>query len=224
LIEKLFYEVMTREKIEPYMNWEFEDEMEEIIINCGAIRGYSEYKYRLSSHLIDNVFVPPPKRIARGGEKKILEWWEKMKAEQLRYYNFQNLLDKIMKILREEKVNATSTEYAEPTSQQSFADKKNQVANELVHMPKFHARVKLPTGEYLISTIQPNDADQMRESGIIRDGGEVKKTMTFSQKKRRIIENTRENYCKPRAEVEDEIRRRQDVGKPPPPITRQHQV
>jgi hypothetical protein len=39
-----------------------------------------------------------------------------------------------------------------------------------------------------------------------------------------IVENTRRRYCRSRAEVEAEIRRRQDGGEPPPSITRKHPV
>ncbi len=205
LIEKLFYEDMTRAEIAPFMAWEFGDELDEIEMRCSFILGYREYHRRSRDPEIDNIFTPPPNRIARKGEKAILDWWEKMKKEQLRFYTFQELLRKILKILREERIYDYSSEYSEIVSQQTFADRANEVVNELVHLKKGHARIIIPGEEHLIETIVPKS-----------------NRANLQTKKDRIVENTRKNYCKTRAEVEEEIRRRQGSGEPTPPITRKH--
>jgi len=138
--------------------------------------------------------------------------------------HFKDKLLQVLNILKspEGKIDANPTVIA---TQQSYADRANQVANELTQMTKFHARIKIPDEEYLISTIPPSDADQMREAGQTRDEEKVQqRKMGSTQKKQRIIEYTRKNYCKSRAEVEAEIRRRQGGGVPTPPITRKHSV
>ncbi len=63
--------------------------------------------------------------------------------------------------------------------------------------------VKLPIGEYLMETIPSTTSH------------------ADSPKKQQIIEHTRKKYCMPRAEVEEEIRKRQEVHESPLP-TRKH--
>lgn len=104
---------------------------------------------------------------------------------------------------------------------QSYSDRANQVANELVQLPKFHARIKIPKGEYLIETISPSEMDQDRSAGQPRDEEQIKnRRQDNKRKKQQIIEHTRKNYCKSRSEVEEEIRRRQEP--PEPPTTRKY--
>jgi len=87
--------------------------------------------------------------------------------------------------------------------QQTYADKCNEIANKLVHLKQRQAMVKLPIGEYLMETIPSTTSH------------------ADSPKKQQIIEHTRKKYCMPRAEVEEEIRKRQEVHESPLP-TRKH--
>src|SRR5207248_10629032 len=68
---------------------------------------------------------------------------------------------------------------------QSYSDRANQVANELVQMPKFHARIKIPHGEFLIKTISPNDLYQELHAGQPRNEEQIKnrKEDTLRKKK-----------------------------------------
>ena len=88
---------------------------------------------------------------------------------------------------------------------QTYSDRANEIANELVQLKRGYARVKLPTGEYLMETMTSTTSH------------------ADSPKKQQIIEHTRKEYCRPRSEVEEEIRKRQEVHEPPPP-TRKHTV
>jgi hypothetical protein len=80
-------------------------------------------------------------------------------------------------------------------SNRTYSDQQAEVANSLTNQPNFQAKVKLLTGEYTIQTIKPMGGieDNQKESRI-----------------RQIQQQTRQNYCKPRLEVEREIRERQD--------------
>ncbi|MDQ3960305.1 MAG: hypothetical protein M3255_08530, partial [Pseudomonadota bacterium] len=77
----------------------------------------------------------------------------------------------------------------------TYSDQQAEVANSLTNQPNFQAKVKLLTGEYTIQTIKPTGGieDNQKEARI-----------------RQIQQQTRQNYCKPRREVEKEIRERQE--------------
>jgi hypothetical protein len=83
----------------------------------------------------------------------------------------------------------------------TYADVQHQVANELVGLKNGIARVKLPTGEYTIRTLRPNTPKKIREAA--------------QEKQQRIQERTRQYYCTPRFEVEEQIRKRQEMPEPP---------
>ncbi len=83
----------------------------------------------------------------------------------------------------------------------TYADVQRQVANELVGLKNGIARVKLPTGEYTIRTMLPNTPKKIREAA--------------QEKQQRIQERTRQYYCTPRSEVEEQIRKRQEMPEPP---------
>ena len=81
-------------------------------------------------------------------------------------------------------------------SNRTYTDQQAEVANSLTNQPNFQAKVKLlPAGEYTIQTIKPTGGieDNQKEARI-----------------RQIQQQTRQNYCKPRLEVEREIRERQE--------------
>jgi hypothetical protein len=80
-------------------------------------------------------------------------------------------------------------------SNRTYADQQAEVANLLTNQPNYQAKVKLLTGEYTIQTIKPIGGieDSQKEARI-----------------RQIQQQTRQNYCKPRREIEREIRERQE--------------
>ena len=80
-------------------------------------------------------------------------------------------------------------------SNRTYSDQQAEVANSLTNQPNYQAKVKLLTGEYTIQTIKPTGGieDSQKETRI-----------------RQIQQQTRQNYCKPRTEIEQEIRERQD--------------
>jgi hypothetical protein len=94
----------------------------------------------------------------------------------------------------------------------TYADMANMVANEITQYPVGRARAKLTVTkdgkpviiEHMLTTIPP-------QAGL----------KDLASKKQRIIDNTRQNYCRPRSDIEEEIRRRQE---PPPPPTRKHEL
>src|SRR5437763_14224589 len=71
----------------------------------------------------------------------------------------------------------------------------NEIARDLTNQPNFQAKVKLLSGEHVIRTKNSPPG------------------LTGSQLAERIAQiqaQTRKNYCKPRLEVEKEIRERQE--------------
>jgi hypothetical protein len=128
----------------------------------------------------------------------------RLAEEKARHDRFFKKLIQVLNILQtpQGKIEATPTIIQ---TQQTYADKRNEIANKLVHLKRGQAMVKLPTGEFLLETIPSTTSH------------------ADSPKKTQIIEQTRQKYCRPRSEVEEEIRKRQEVHESPPP-TRKHIV
>ena len=80
-------------------------------------------------------------------------------------------------------------------SNRTYSDQQAEVANSLTNQPNYQAKVKLLSGEHTIQTknIPP---------GLIG--------LQLEQRIAQIQTQTRNNYCKPRTEVEREIKERQD--------------
>jgi Type IV secretion-system coupling protein DNA-binding domain len=124
-----------------------------------------------------------------------------------RHDRFKTQLVQVLHILKtpKGKIEVPSTEWHETLIvQQSYTERQNQVANELVQFPVGRARVKLPTGEYLLTTIVPQTSKK-----------------DFAAKKEQIIDQTRRKYCTPRREVEEQIRQRQHQG---PQLIRKYEL
>ena len=132
-------------------------------------------------------------------------------AERKRMEDYFNCYEGAMDGLQNSPILADSGRYEQTEGpRQSFADRANEVANELTHLGKGHAKVKLPTGEYLLETIVPKTNRKHLE-----------------ERKERIIQNTTKNYCRKVDEIEEEIRKRQDQDGgdgPPTSTTRKHPV
>ena len=156
------------------------------------------------------------------------------KAAKACYDRFVNTLMEVLNILKTpgSKIDANPTIIA---TQQTYADRKNQIANELVHLQRGQAMVKLPTGECLVQTYHPNELEQLQQAKRVEAEEAIKKQEAIKQlveekarnkreNKQIIIEHTRQKYCRPRHEVDEEIQRRQGGGEPPSSITRKHQV
>lgn len=121
-----------------------------------------------------------------------------------RYERFTNHLREVLRVLltEEGKIKTYSTEWMDsPASQQTFSDKRLEIANNLTQLIQRQAMVKTPQGEWLIETPSVDG----------RTGG-------LEQKRQKALENTREKYCRPRAEVEAEIANR--IRSDEPPATR----
>lgn len=111
-----------------------------------------------------------------------------------RYERFTNHLREVLRVLltEEGKIKTYSTEWMDsPASQQTFSDKRLEIANNLTQLIQRQAMVKTPQGEWLIETPSVDG----------RTGG-------LEQKRQKALENTRGKYCRPRAEVEREIANR----------------
>ena len=80
-------------------------------------------------------------------------------------------------------------------SNRTYSDQQAEVANSLTNQPNYQAKVKLLSGEHTIQTkdYPPGLTGKYLEARI-----------------EQITEQTRKNYCKPRTEIEQEIRERQD--------------
>lgn len=105
------------------------------------------------------------------------------------YEPFKTKLDAVLQALMQNKIEVPNTQWQETiATNQTHADKRNEIANALGQLPLYTAMVKTPKGEWTIKTI--------KGEGLSRD---------FQRKKDFIITNTRQNYCRPRKEVEREI-------------------
>ena len=77
-----------------------------------------------------------------------------------------------------------------------------QLANLSREGRKGYARCKLPQGEFTIRTIKPP---------------ELLETAAVQERIARIIQRSRDEYCRKRSDVEQEIRARQQRENPEPP-------
>src|SRR5205085_10902467 len=69
---------------------------------------------------------------------------------------FSDMLRSALYEVWQSPIEVTTTEWQETLiSQQTYADRKNQIANELVQFPIGQAMVKSPEGEYRMRTIMP---------------------------------------------------------------------
>jgi hypothetical protein len=86
-------------------------------------------------------------------------------------------------------------QYQPKYQNRTFADMENEISRDLTQQPNFQAKVKLLSGEHVIRTKDspPGLTGKYLEARI-----------------EQITEQTRLNYCKPRAAVEEEIRQRQE--------------
>jgi hypothetical protein len=98
-------------------------------------------------------------------------------------------------------------QYQPKYQNQTFADMENEISRDLTQQPNFQAKVKLLSGEHVIRT---------------KDSPPGLTGSPLAERIARIQAQTRKNYCKPRAEVEKEIRARQEkwrsgTSEDPPP-------
>jgi hypothetical protein len=98
-------------------------------------------------------------------------------------------------------------QYQPKYQNRTFADMENQIARDLTNQPNFQTKVKLLSGEYVIRT---------KDSPPGLTGSPLVERIAHIQAQ------TRKNYCKPRTEVEKEIRARQEkwrvgASEDPPP-------
>ena len=94
------------------------------------------------------------------------------------------------------------------SSQQTHADKKAEIANELTHLKVGQAKVRIPDGEFVIGTIDPATPKAQRDK--------------WPQIRLALLEQTRAQYCKTYSQIEEEIQKRTQL--PTPPTTRTHPV
>jgi hypothetical protein len=103
-------------------------------------------------------------------------------------------LRKTMSILGREPVMIDTGQYQAKYQQRTFADMENQLANELVQLGNFHARVKLLTAEHTIKTLP---APQGLTGEVLTTRiNRIKRQMRFL------------GYTRDAAEVEEEVRKR----------------
>jgi Type IV secretion-system coupling protein DNA-binding domain len=144
---------------------------------------------------------------------------QKMSVIKKAYEDFRLSLLAALRAVRDKPIEVNTTEWQyNSTTQQTHADRKAQIANELTHLPVGNAKVRVPKWdkdarkmimvEHTIRTIPP-DTDR-------------KLLAQTPQIRMKYLEQTRAQYCRPRSEVEEEIRKR--TQPPPPPTTRTHPV
>jgi hypothetical protein len=124
-----------------------------------------------------------------------------------RLVNMINELRYAMAILAENPILVDTGQYQPKYQNRPYADMENQIARDLTQQPNFQAKVKLLAGEHVIRT---------KDSPPGLTGPQLAERIAHIQAQ------TRKNYCKPRLEVEKEIRARQEkwrsgASEDPPP-------
>jgi hypothetical protein len=100
-----------------------------------------------------------------------------------------------MAMLAQHPILVDTGQYQPKYQNRTYADMENEISRDLTQQPNFQAKVKLLAGEHVIQTKDSPPG------------------LTGSQLAERIAQiraQTRKNYCKPRLEVEREIRERQE--------------
>lgn len=100
-----------------------------------------------------------------------------------------------MDVLAKQPILIDTGQYQFKYQNRTFADMENQIARDLTQQPNFQAKAKLLSGEHTIKT---------KNYPPLLTGREL--TERIAQ----IQTQTRRGYCKPRREVEKEIRERQE--------------
>jgi len=95
-----------------------------------------------------------------------------------------------------------------PGTTMTYADVANQIANELVKLDQYTARVKIASGvksvEHIIQTLDPKKEHRLSDAVLNKRIADIQ------------AQNIRDGYMRERAQVEDEIRRRQEQCCEPP--------
>jgi hypothetical protein len=121
--------------------------------------------------------------------------WKREKPAAIAVVNMITELRYTMAILAEHPILVDTGQYQPKYQNRTYADMENEISRDLTQQPNFQARVKLLAGEHTIQTKNSPPG------------------LTGSQLAERIAQiqtQTRKNYCKPRLEVEREIRERQE--------------
>jgi len=129
---------------------------------------------------------------------------ERKAREKARYDKFVNILLAAIDVLPHT-IEVPSTT---PTGQQTHMDKRAEIANALTHLPVGRAWVRLTTSDGERKVIVEHVIDIPMPSGFSEK--------ELERKKAQVVAYTRANYCTPRREVEEEIRRRHSFDSQPP--------
>lgn len=160
--------------------------------------------------MLQHLFYNSSRAIPNNGElmkEALLLYLDMIKSPRLIHRDkaFNTFADELKDALYEvykSPIEVATTEWqTTPTVQQTYADRKNQIANLMVQFPIGQAMVKTPDGEHIMRTIMPTT-----------DKGKRAALPTIRQ---RMLDQTARTYCKSRQEVEEEIRHRQEPPHPP---------
>ena len=118
-------------------------------------------------------------------------------------------------------IERTSTEWQSNfTNQQTHSQRRDEIANQLTHLEPQEAMVKVPFWDKeALKTVIVEHTIKTTPRYI------EKKLLTqenIQKTRREYLEQNHGTYCRPRKEVEEEIRKRTEL--PNPPTTRTHQV
>ncbi len=121
-------------------------------------------------------------------------------AEKAPHDRFVNALDTVLSILMtpEGRIAIPSTEWVDTLiTQQTFGDREKEISNRLTHLAPRQAMISLPSGEYTMKT------------------HDIPSVANITERKERILQNTIRQFCKSRAQVEEEIAERVRQGSQP---------
>jgi hypothetical protein len=142
-----------------------------------------------------NVFADPNFIHKDSVTNFINSYRKKKKTSAAALVNLITELRYVMGALSTQPILIDTGQYQPKYQSRTFSDQENEIARDLTTQQNFQAKVKLLSGEHTIQTknYPPGLTGKYLEARI-----------------EQITEQTRLNYCKPRAAVEEEIRQRQD--------------
>lgn len=144
----------------------------------------------------------PPEQVAENWDKELERW---MTEERAQFETFiREFRDFILALAKEPITSGSGIYEMKPVGQMTSDEMRNRIANELVQLPKYTARVKLTdAGDTIVEhTVVTREPEKGVYGRLLEDRIETIKLHTRTA-----------GYTRPRQDVEVEIRMRQDALK-----------
>jgi Type IV secretion-system coupling protein DNA-binding domain len=175
----------------------FTREFKSVAFSGGFFQGFRDSAYELGKPEL----LTDQEALTRFLEKHGSGFWDRLSSRHLlspgeAFVRMLRSLRQVMQILSKEPVLTETGVYVPRMQQRLFSDVQGEIENALVTMPPYHCRVRLVSGEH---TIRTHPAPQGLSGRPLQD------RMTRIQRQMRFL-----GYTRPAAEIDEEIRKRQE--------------